>query len=121
MSAVFAPQGASTSNVWPLARNPAQLIATKLLKLPLSEIAEAAECDESGACRIRANERPCKLSTWLKLIDLCGYKLVSKEKFCVPRNEYDMLQAAYLELAKMKAAARDGRVADVMTLFEDPE
>jgi hypothetical protein len=121
LSAVLAPQGAPASNVWPITRNPAQLIATKLLKLPLSAIAEALGVDESGACRVRANERPCTLSSWLKLMDLCGYKLVSKEKFCVPRTEYDMLHAAYVELSAIKAAARDGRMADALTLMEDPE
>ena len=75
----------------------AQTLATKLLKLPLSALAEAAECDESGACRIRANERPLKLFAWLRVIDLCGYKLVSKEKECVPADELRMLRRLYAQ------------------------
>lgn len=114
MSAVLAPQGASTSSVTPIPRNPAQLLATRLLKIPLSAIAQALGCDESGACRVRANERPCTLSGWLKLIDLCGYKLVGKDKMCVHQDEFALYRRAYLE-----KLAREG--VELRFDVEDPE
>jgi hypothetical protein len=95
MAAVLAPQGATSSTSTPPARNLAQAICTKLLRTPLAEIGEAVGCDASGASRIRANERPCTLSAWLRLMDLLGYKLVSKGKKCIPDDELRMLRRAY--------------------------
>lgn len=95
MSAVLAPTGASSSTASPPTRNVAQVLCTRLLKTPLTDIAEAVGCDVSGASRIRANERPCTLSAWLRLIDLLGYKLVSKNKLCMPADEVKMLRRAY--------------------------
>lgn len=96
MSAVLqAPSGATSSTAAPATRNLAQVICTKLLRTPLAEIAEAAACDVSGASRIRANERPCTLNAWLRLMDLLGYKLVSKTKLCMPQDEARMLRRAY--------------------------
>lgn len=66
-----------------------------MLRTPLTDIAAAVGCDSSGASRIRANERPCTLSAWLRLMDLLGYKLVSKSKLCMPQDEARMLRRAY--------------------------
>lgn len=90
-----APSGAPTSTGSPPQRNLAQVICTKLLRTPLADIAEAAGCDTSGASRIRANERPCTLNAWLRLMDRLGYKLVSKGKLCMPQDEARMLRRAY--------------------------
>lgn len=96
MTAAFqAPQGATSSTGTAPARNLAQVICTRLLRTPLAEIAEAAGCDASGASRIRANERPCTLNAWLRVMDLLGYKLVSKKKLCMPEDEARMLRRAY--------------------------
>lgn len=67
-----------------------------MLRTPLAEIAEAVGCDVSGASRVRANERPCTLNAWLRLINLIGYKLVSKDKLCMPHDEARMLRRAYV-------------------------
>lgn len=90
-----AAQAANESTASRGARNFAQVLCTKLLKTPLNEIAEAVGCDVSGASRIRANERPCTLNGWLKLMDVLGYKMVSKQKLCVPADELKMLRRAY--------------------------
>lgn len=98
MSAVFqAPSGAQKSTATSAPRNLAQIICTRLLKLPLTDIAEAIGCDVSGASRVRANERAVTVQGWLKLIDLCGYKLVSKGMKCIPEDELNMLRRSYWE------------------------
>jgi hypothetical protein len=79
-------------------RNLAQVIATKLLKMPLQAIAETLGCDETAACRVRANERAVSLTGWLALMLLCGYKLVSKDKECVPKDELAMLRRTYAQV-----------------------
>ena len=113
MAAVFAPQGAPSSNLAHGPRNLAQVICTKLLRTPLKDIAEAVGCDDTGASRIRANDRPCTLNAWLKLMDMLGYKLVSKGKLCVPEDELRMLRRAYQfisssdELAERFAASEE--------------
>lgn len=96
-AALSMSSGALPSSALAVPRNVAQALATKLLKLPLSAIAEVLGCDESGACRVRANERPCTLMAWLRLVDLCGYKLVSKEKECIPADELRMLRRCYAQ------------------------
>lgn len=97
MSAVFqAPSGASTSTATPIARNLAQVICTRLLRTPLEVIAEAVDCDTSGASRIRSGERACSVNGWLRLMDALGYKLVNKTKLCMEGDEARMLRRAYL-------------------------
>lgn len=95
MGALSAADAATASTGSPPGRNLAQVICTKLLRTPLAEIAEAVGCDESGASRIRANERACSLNAWLRLMGHLGYKLVSKEKLCIPADELRMLRRAY--------------------------
>ena len=95
MSAVLAPQGATPSTAPPPARNQAQIICTLLLKAPLEDLARVAGCDVSGASRMRANERPLTLDKWLKVVDWLGYKLVGKDKLCMPADEARMLRRAY--------------------------
>lgn len=95
MAAVLAPEGASTSTASPGSRNLAQVICTKLLRTPLTVIGEAVGCDSSGASRIRANERPCTLNAWLRLMSALGFKLVSRDKLCIPADELKMLRRAY--------------------------
>lgn len=95
MSALSAPEGATASTPSGASRNIAQAICTKLLKAPLADIAEVVGCDVSGASRVRANERPCTLNVWLRVIDFLGYKLVGKTQLCMPRDEARMLRRAY--------------------------
>jgi hypothetical protein len=93
-----APSGASSSTATPVARNLAQVIATKLLKLPLAAIADTLHVDETAACRVRANERAVTLNGWLALVELLGYKIVSRDKQCVPADELRMLRRTYAQV-----------------------
>jgi hypothetical protein len=62
-----------------------------LLKVKLEDIARAIEKDETAACRVRANERPCTLSEFCKLVELAGLKVVDKDKVCVDRQAYESM------------------------------
>jgi hypothetical protein len=96
MSAVLsAPPGAPANNVRPLPVNPLAQLTTRLLRVPLSAIADAIGKDESAACRIRSNERPCTLTEFCALLDLAGFKLVSKGKQCIDAEELQMLRRVY--------------------------
>jgi hypothetical protein len=96
MSAVLSPrEGASANNVRNLPVNALALLTTRLLKIPLQAIAEAIGKDESAACRIRSNERPCTLTEFCSLLELAGFKLVSRDKQCVPADELAMLRRVY--------------------------
>jgi hypothetical protein len=98
LSAVLqAPSGASSSSATPIARNLAQVIATRLLKLPLAAIAETLHVDETAACRVRANERAVTLNGWLALMELVGYKIVPRDLQCVPGDELRMLRRTYAD------------------------
>lgn len=89
--ALSAPQGARSSTAGGVPRNVGQELSTRLLKVPLAAIADAIDKDETAACRIRANERPCTLSEFGKLIDLAGLKVVDKTRVCVDRKAYESL------------------------------
>jgi hypothetical protein len=95
MSAVLSASGAPANNVRQLPVNPLAQLTTRLLKIPLSAIAEAIGKDESAACRIRSNERPCTLTEFCSLLDLAGFKLVSKGKQCIDGDELAMLRRVY--------------------------
>jgi hypothetical protein len=97
--AASALSGAPTSTGSPGSRNLAQVVCTRLLRTPLKDIAEAVGCDDTGASRIRANDRACTLNAWLRLMDLLGFKLVSKAKQCVPADELKVLRRAYAFIA----------------------
>lgn len=96
MAANPAALGVATQSTGAMgARNVEQAICTKLLRTPLSELADAAGTDVSGASRIRAGERACTLNAWLRVMSLIGFKLVAKDKLCVPAAELKMLRSAY--------------------------
>jgi hypothetical protein len=89
------PERAIANNVRQLPVNPLAQLTTRLLKIPLSAIAEALKKDESAACRIRSLDRPCTLSEFCALLDVAGFKLVPKDKQCVPADELAMLRRVY--------------------------
>lgn len=96
MSAHPAALGAATTSTASQGvRNLEQTICTKLLRTPLAQLAEAAGTDVTGASRIRAGERACSLASWLKVMGLIGFKLVGRDKLCVPASELKMLRSAY--------------------------
>ena len=62
------------------------------------ELARLLMKDESVVSRLRSGERSVNLFEFIKVIDFLGYKLVSKEKECVPRDELKMLRRTYAEV-----------------------
>lgn len=115
MSAVLSASGASANNVRQLPVNPLAALTTRLLKISLASIAQAIGKDESAACRIRSNERPCTLTEFCALVDLAGFKLVSKGKVCIDADELAMLRRNYAERHGFAQAEQDS------WRFEDPE
>ena len=73
-----------------------QKVCSQLLALTTADLAKALGKDDTGtASRIRAGERSCSWQVWMRLMDFIGYKLVSKDKLCVPDYELQMLRDAY--------------------------
>jgi hypothetical protein len=62
-----------------------------LSDLSLDVIVEAIGGDRSTASRIRSGERAATLSELLRLIPLCGLKLVDRDKVCVDRRAYESM------------------------------
>lgn len=91
MDALSAPQGASSSNLAPSGSNPVAILATRLSKLSLEEIARALGKDDTAACKVRSGERACSVTDLAKLIPLCGLKLVDRDKVCVDRRAYESM------------------------------
>lgn len=71
------------------------MLATRLLKQSVRDIADALDKDESTASRVRASERAVTIQEFCDLLDLAGLKLVSKEKLCVHADELAMLRRVY--------------------------
>jgi hypothetical protein len=91
MAAVFASQEATPRNITPILGNPVALLASRLSKLPLEDIARALGKDDTAACKIRSGERACTVGELAKLIPLCGLKLVDRDKVCVDRQAYESM------------------------------
>lgn len=99
MSAVLQPREGTTSNTaLPVPRNLAQVLATKLLRAPGKELAVLLEKDESVISRLRSGERAVNLFEFLKVLNFLGYKVVSKDKECIHRDELKMLRRTYAEV-----------------------
>lgn len=86
-----APSGATTSNGAPSVSNPVALLATRLSRLSLEEIARVLGKDDTAACKVRSGERACSVGDLAKLIPACGLKLVDKDKVCVDRKAYESM------------------------------
>lgn len=95
MAAVFQPERAQTSTAGATPRTFAQMVATRLLKQSVRDIADALDKDESTASRVRASERAITIQEFCDLLDLIGLKLVDKQKQCVPADELSMLRRVY--------------------------
>ena len=109
-----APRGATASNGAAAAGNPVAVLATRLSRVPLEEIARALGKDDTAACRVRNGEKAVSVGDLAKLISLCGLKLVDASRFCVKRDEFEFMR-------KMTARAlANEQVAQQLT-FEDPE
>jgi hypothetical protein len=116
MSAVSLAPLSGATNAQGLFANPAQplptaakILSTKLAKLDLDAIAEViGNKDNSTACKVRSNERPCTVSQFCALLELAGLKLVTKEKQCISADELGMLRRCYARLHSID-------------LWEDPE
>lgn len=75
-----------------------KVLSTRLAKLDLDIIAEVIGKDDTTACKVRSNERPCTVSQFCALVDLAGLKLVTKEKQCIDADELQMLRRCYARL-----------------------
>jgi hypothetical protein len=85
-----------------------------LAKLQLETIAQAIHKDDTAACKVRANERPCTLTEFCALIEAAGLKLVDKGRFCVKRDEFEFMR-------KMTARALANETVAQQLTFDDPE
>jgi hypothetical protein len=83
VAAVFGPGGAGAINASGSPVNPRQVLTTRLARQSLENIAKAIGKDDTAACKIRANERPCTLTEFCALLELAGLKLVDAGRFCV--------------------------------------
>lgn len=108
MAAVFQMPMSGASNATAPVANPRQVLSTRLAKLDLDAIAEVIGKDDTTACKVRSNERPCTVSQFCALLDIAGLKLVTKEKQCVAADELAMLRRCYARLHGIN-------------LWEDPE
>jgi hypothetical protein len=78
-----------------------------LAKVPLEEIARAIGKDDTAACKVRSGERAATIAELMKLIPLCGLKLVDKDKICVDRRAYEsMTYIASKAMADQQSAQR---------------
>ena len=91
MAAVFQPSGAIPSNPAPGVGNSVAILATRLSKLSLEDIARALGKDDTAACKVRSGERACTVQELAKLIPLCHLKLVDLDKVCVDRQAYESM------------------------------
>lgn len=94
--------------------NPRQVLSTRLARVKLEDIAEAIKKDDTTACKVRANERPCTLTEFCSLLDLAGLKLVDKARFCVKPDEFDFMR-------RMTARALANESMARALTFDDPE
>jgi hypothetical protein len=63
----------------------------RVAEVQLDAIAVALGCDKSTVSRM-FNDRGIKLSEIPLLLSALGWKVVSKEQHCVPREEYEALR-----------------------------
>lgn len=112
-AALSAAQAATSSTTARPVGNSRQALSIRVNRLSGEEIARELCCDLSTASRIASDQRGATMSQWLKLLDLCGLKLVSKDKLCVSRDEFE-----FMRRTTARAIANEQIAA---TLFEDPE
>ena len=91
MNASSPPQGAIASNPAPTVSNSVAVLTTRLQDLSLDQISAVLGGDRSTASRIRSGERAATLTELVRLIPLCGLKLVDKDKVCVDRKAYESM------------------------------
>lgn len=114
MAAVLSPSFAGANNPSASAVNPRQVLTTRLAKQSLENIAKAIGKDDTAACKIRANERPCTLTEFCALLELAGLKLVDKTRHCVRADEFEFMR-------KMTARALANEAVAQQLTFDDPE
>lgn len=95
MSGAINAQGRVANHGQPAPTAANKALSTRLAKLDLDIIAEVIGKDDTTACKVRSNERPCTVSQFCALLELAGLKLVSKDKLCVPADELAMLRRVY--------------------------
>lgn len=90
------------------------MLTTRLAKLALEDIARAIGKDDTEACKVRSGERRCSLTEFCSLLDLAGLKFVSKDRYCVPLDEYNFMRKMTAKALSNESIARE-------LTFEDPE
>lgn len=114
MSAVPSALVAAPSSTTTLApRTWRHTLSTRLARLTGKEIGDACNCDHTQASRIASGQRGATINEWCNLLDLMGFKLVSKEKVCISPD-----RLRFLEQTTARALANE-QVAAV--LWEEPE
>jgi len=98
----------------PGAGNSVAILATRLSRLSLEQIARAIGKDDTAACKVRSGERAASVADLAKLIDAAGLKLVDKSRVCVKMEEYNFMRRLTAR------ALTNERIAQELT-FDDPE
>jgi hypothetical protein len=68
------------------------------LRAEESDLIQLLGKDKSVISRLRSGERAVNFTELLRLINFLGYKVVSKEKECIHRDELKMLRRTYAEV-----------------------
>ena len=97
MSAQLRPAEGPTSNTaLPVAHNWEQRIATLLLRAEETDLIALLGKDKSVISRLRSGERAVNFTELLKVLNFLGYKVVSKQKECIAKDELAMLRRHYI-------------------------
>lgn len=91
MSSLSAPEGATANNSAPSANNPVATFTTRLSGVTLDDIIAVLGGDRPKASRIRSGVREATITELVRLLPLCGLKLVDKDKVCVDRKAYESM------------------------------
>lgn len=93
MSAVLQrPEGATSNNPLPVGNNWQQRITTALLRAAPAVLMERLHLDKAAISRLKSGERAVNFFDMLGVADILGYKMVSKDKLCVPDYELHTLR-----------------------------
>lgn len=90
-----APSGAHTNTLSQVPRTWRHILSTHLARLTGEQLMSACDCDHTTASRIASGQRGATFGQWCSLIDLMGFKVVSKDKQCISPDELRMLRRHY--------------------------
>lgn len=96
MAAVLQPERATPNNPLPVSSNWEQRITTLLLRADPSDLIALLGKDKSVISRLQSGERAVNFFELLKVLNFLGYKIVSKQKECIAKDELAMLRRHYI-------------------------